>query len=219
MISCIVPVYNNQDSILRVLETLLLCPDVDEVIVVDDCSQDNSAKKIKTLIPRVKAIFNKKNLGKGGAVVKGLRSTRGDTILFCDADLTKMKKHHITNLVNEFNTGLYDMVIAARESNKGIKKLPAKISGERIIKRETIEPYLDLIAQSGNGMEQIINFAHKGKRVKIIVSKNIGHPQKYQRETILGCITSYLKESYQMLRTDFMLRKIELARVLKRSGI
>ncbi len=69
MISCIVPVYNNQDTILHVLNVLLACKSIDEIIAVDDCSQDGSARIISR-VPDVKTIFNSHNLGKGGAVVE-----------------------------------------------------------------------------------------------------------------------------------------------------
>ena len=211
MISCIVPVYNNQRTVLRVLNILLSCDDIDEIIVVDDFSEDNSAKKIKALVPKIKAVFNQHNLGKGSAVVKGIRIAKGETILVCDADLSTIKKHHITNLIREYKLGGWDMVIAGRESDKGWwYYLMARLSGERIFKKRAIEQYLKIIAQSGNGVEQIINFCHRDKKVKIIISKNIGHILKYQRGNLKGALVDYVQEIFQIIKTHLVIKKYQL---------
>ena len=59
-----------------------------EIIVIDDCSTDNTnelLKKNDELFDKI--IELKKNLGKGGAVRKGLEIATGDYILFQDGDL------------------------------------------------------------------------------------------------------------------------------------
>ncbi len=207
MISCIVPVYNNQDTILHVLNVLLACKSIDEIIAVDDCSQDGSARIISR-VPDVKTIFNSHNLGKGGAVVEGIKSSRGDILLFCDADLSKLRTHHIDRLIDEYQTGIHDMVIAGRETDWGWGYLMCILSGERILQRRSIEPYFDLIAAGGNGIEQIINFAHKDKKVKMILSRDIGHILKYHKSGIRGWLPAYVKEAYQVFKTELILRRI-----------
>ncbi|UCH61190.1 MAG: glycosyltransferase family 2 protein [Anaerolineales bacterium] len=215
MISCIVPVYNNENTILHVLTTLLACRAIGEVIVVDDCSQDESVNLIASLGSAVRLITNPVNLGKGGAVVKGIHESQGDTIFTCDADLSRLGAHHLERLIAEYQTGSYDMVIAGREIDRGWGALMASISGERIFRRHMIEPYLDIIATHGNGLEQIINYAHRGRSVKVIVSRDIGHVLKFQQLGLWGSIPAYAKEVYQLLETEWLLRKLALARRYK----
>lgn len=215
MISCIVPVYNNEDTILHVLTTLLACPAIDEIIVVDDCSHDNSVNLIASLLPAVKLICNPVNLGKGGAVAKAIGVSHGDTILTCDADLSRLGTHHLERLIQEFQSGQYDMVIAGRETDKGWGALMASVSGERIFRRQVIEPYLDIIAEHGNGIEQTINYAHRGRNVKIIVSRDIGHVLKFQKMGLRGSLPAYAKEIYQLVQTEMILRKLDLTRKYK----
>lgn len=221
MISCIVPVYNNGKTINRVLKVLVSCKDIKEIFVIDDGSKDNSVKVIKSslesLAPKVKIIINKQNLGKGATVAKGIRQARGEIILLCDADLSKIQKHHIINIINEHKKG-YDMVIAGRETRKWIiGNLMAKVSGERILYKKTIEPYLDLIVEKGSGIEQIINFAHKeqGKKVKIIISKDIGHILKCQRKSKTEAMIAYLEEGVQIFETSLMLQKLKAEKSLE----
>jgi len=207
MISCIVPVYNNENTIEHVLDVLCSCRDIDELIVVDDFSTDGSAGLLLRH-PGAKVILNKSNLGKGGAVVKGIHAARGDTLLLCDADLSTLEAHHIARLIAEYQAGDYGMVIAGRESNIGWAYLMSLISGERIFQRKAIEHFLPLIAAQGNGIEQIINFAFQGKKVKVIINKGVGHIDKWQRGNILKWMPAYAKEAQQLLATEMLLGKV-----------
>ena len=218
MISCIVPVYNNEDTIKHVLKTLVKCKDINEIIVIDDASQDNSVEIInsilKSLGKKVKFFTNKRNLGKGGTIVRGIRKSRGDTLLLCDADLSKLDKIHIKCLINKFKQG-NDLVVMCRTKNRD---WISKLSGERIFNKKIIKPYLNLITEKGNGIEQIINFVHKqnNKKIKFITApKDIGHIIKYQRNDKVEVLKEYCEEGYQLLITEFILQKMGFKNKLK----
>jgi len=217
MISAIVPVYNNQTTIKRVLKVLANCGDIDEIFVIDDASQDKSLKIIKSALPnlgpKVKLIVNQENLGKGGAVVKGIKQSRGEVILLCDADLAKLEQSHIEYLINEHKKG-YEQVVMCR--GKG-RNWIAKLSGERIFYRETINPYLEKIKESGNGIEQIINFSHNhhNKKTKFVTApKDTGHVIKYQRKDKIEAAREYVREGWQLLETEFILQELRLRKKL-----
>jgi len=60
-----------------------------ELIVVDDCSSDQSREVILDFArrdPRVVAAFHDRNRGRSGSRNHGLRLAKGDFIAFCDAD-------------------------------------------------------------------------------------------------------------------------------------
>ena len=89
-ISIIVPVYNEADTIIKVLEQVQNLPiDLEkEIIVIDDGSTD----KTKQLISgygksNTKVIFHEKNKGKGAAIRTALKHVTGDLVLIQDADL------------------------------------------------------------------------------------------------------------------------------------
>tara|TARA_A100001037_G_C15109483_1_gene618211 strand:+ start:600 stop:1553 length:954 start_codon:yes stop_codon:yes gene_type:complete len=73
-IAIIVPCYNEQTQIGRVIETM---PDyVDKMVIVDDCSKDNSVKIIESYIEnnsKVSLIKHNKNQGCGGALATGYK--------------------------------------------------------------------------------------------------------------------------------------------------
>lgn len=116
-ISIIIPAFNEENTIIEILnrvnsekkdETEI------EIIVVDDCSTDNS----KNLLKENTELFDKlveleKNLGKGGAVREGLKHSTGDYVLFQDADLEYSPKDYgkIFRILHEFNA---DVVIGSR---------------------------------------------------------------------------------------------------------
>ncbi|MEA3356862.1 MAG: glycosyltransferase, partial [Patescibacteria group bacterium] len=80
MVTCIVPVYNNEKTIGHVIKTILSFDQVNEFIVIDNFSDDNTRKVIKSFGNKIHAIFNPRNLGKGGSVAKGIKIAKGDVI-------------------------------------------------------------------------------------------------------------------------------------------
>ena len=89
--SIIVPVFNEEKTILTILNQL---KDINfqkfkkEIIVVNDGSTDNT----KNLLDKHKDLYdllysNEKNEGKGSAVRLGLKNSTGEYIVFQDSDL------------------------------------------------------------------------------------------------------------------------------------
>ena len=89
MLSVLVPVYNERDSILRIIEKVLSVPMNLEVIVVDDGSSDGTREILKNWRgdPRVEVLFHDHNRGKGAAIRTGLANARGEYVIIQDADL------------------------------------------------------------------------------------------------------------------------------------
>ncbi len=92
-LSIIIPVFNEEKTIGRVLEKVssVLMPGISkEIIVVDDGSNDATASVISNLksqISNLKSIRHKTNLGKGSAVRTGIENVTGDYLVIQDADL------------------------------------------------------------------------------------------------------------------------------------
>jgi glycosyltransferase involved in cell wall biosynthesis len=97
MVSAIIPARNEEASSARAVESVASQPEIEEVIVVNDQSTDNTAAILAELavrIPKVK-ILNTDALppgwvGKNYAVAMGAAAARGDWLLFTDADTDHM---------------------------------------------------------------------------------------------------------------------------------
>ncbi|MFQ5429750.1 MAG: glycosyltransferase family 2 protein [Phycisphaerae bacterium] len=89
-LSILVPVYNERDTILRVLDKIgrVSFPAATETIVVDDGSTDGTAEVLRALPPvdHTRVYFHAENRGKGAAVRTALDHARGDIIVIQDAD-------------------------------------------------------------------------------------------------------------------------------------
>lgn len=89
--SVIIPCYNASVVIRRALETLenQTCKDF-EVIVVDDCSTDDSREMVKTCINEmsvsIRLLVNDKNSGPGFSRNRGIKEARGKYLCFLDSD-------------------------------------------------------------------------------------------------------------------------------------
>ena len=123
-ITVIIPAYNEARRIGNVLSKI---PDfVDEVIVVDDGSTDGTAEVAEGYGVRV--IRLEQNCGKGCAMRAGVRSARGDVIVFMDAD-GQHRPEEIIKLVEPIVNGEADFVIGARKVEvQGKRPLQRRLS-------------------------------------------------------------------------------------------
>jgi dolichyl-phosphate beta-glucosyltransferase len=91
----VVPAYNEEgrigESLLKIRSYMEAAGWGFEIIVVDDGSRDRTADVVGQLARqdgRLALVVNERNLGKGGAVRRGVLASRGDAVLFSDADLS-----------------------------------------------------------------------------------------------------------------------------------
>lgn len=85
-LSVIVNNYNYEDYVGFAIESVLAQDPCPEVIVVDDCSTDNSRAVISAFGDRIRAVLLDENQGQGGAFNFAYPHATGDLILFLDAD-------------------------------------------------------------------------------------------------------------------------------------
>jgi glycosyltransferase involved in cell wall biosynthesis len=94
-LSIIIPLYNEPETVLSVLDHLqeISLPsfvESREIIVVDDCSADSSFKNVEQYQlqhPEIILLHHQKNMGKGRAVRTGIEKSTGNVILIQDSDL------------------------------------------------------------------------------------------------------------------------------------
>jgi glycosyltransferase involved in cell wall biosynthesis len=106
-LSIIIPLYNEETLIAEVVKQVLavqLPPSVHqfEIVIVDDCSSDQSFNVVTALAaenPLIKVLKHEKNKGKGAAVRTGIGAASGNVFLIQDADL-ELRPSDIPGMVN-----------------------------------------------------------------------------------------------------------------------
>jgi len=163
-VAAIVPAYNEAKRISSVLTALSQTKILDEIIVVDDGSHDNT-EEVVSHFPSVKFLKNQKNIGKAESLQRGVDSTQANVLFFCDADLQNITPEIITEIISPVLTHAYDMFIGIRD-NIMQKSVPlfAINSGERALRRELWEK-LPKSFKHRYRIEAGLNFIakHKGK--------------------------------------------------------
>ncbi|HQZ35203.1 MAG TPA: glycosyltransferase family 2 protein [Ilumatobacteraceae bacterium] len=87
-LSVVMPAYNEEATILQILEQVLASPFTAEVLIVDDCSSDRTAELVRTVTdPRVRLLSQLPNQGKGAALRRGFAEASQPFVIVQDADL------------------------------------------------------------------------------------------------------------------------------------
>lgn len=105
-LSIIIPCHNNEDTIIKTLRSIYSSNNINkhkfEIIVIDDFSLDGSHNLIKKNFPTVKIHKLKKHSGAATARNIGIKKSKGDLLLFIDADAW-FNKATIHNLIKQFD--------------------------------------------------------------------------------------------------------------------
>lgn len=148
MISVIIPFYNEEDNLAllqeRLTHVLTRIGDPYEIILIDDGSIDDSVEMINKKDKHIVLLKHRKQMGKGKALVTGFRASKGDILVFMDADLQD-DPDELPHFIKKIKQG-YDLVNGWRKKrNDGIiKTLPSLIGNRVILKHILKSQYHDI---------------------------------------------------------------------------
>ncbi len=190
-ISCVIPAFNEESTITSVIENVKKVQVIDEIIVVDDGSTDNTAQNAK--LKGVKVIMHVCNQGKGAALKTGVLHSLGEIILFLDADLTSISPKKIASILHPLENDEADFVKTSFTRARGrVTELVVKplfkvifpflnfnqpLSGQFAIKRRVFNN-LKIDDQWGVDVQILLQLVKKGVRISEVDIGRLKHKKQ-----------------------------------------
>jgi len=186
-IAAIIPAYNEEATIGAVISAVKENELIDEVIIVDDGSLDNTYSIAKE--SGAKVLQMSENQGKASAMEQGVKETDASVLVFLDADLIGLNSKNLNDLIEPVIKGELDLAIGTvdrRNLKKYIRwfvqKTDTPVAGQRVLKREL----WDMIPEKykkGYYIESTISLVAREKslRVRTIVLEGVTHVLKERK--------------------------------------
>jgi len=152
MLSVVIPVYNERESVVKIVEAVKRLPLSKQIIIVDDGSTDGTQEALLG-IPQdgcVELFFHCVNQGKGAALQTGFRLAEGNIVIIQDADL-EYDPQDIMKVIQPIIDGRATVVYGSRyldsasensswihrAGNAGLTSLSNWITGQKLTDMET----------------------------------------------------------------------------------
>ena len=115
-VSVIIPAYNEKNNVISLARDVINKIENVEVIIVDDSKEDNISTHLEKM-NKVKYIFRGKKLGRGSAIIEGIKYLikNTDTKIFVEMDADySHDPNELKNNLKLFKEGKYDLLISSR---------------------------------------------------------------------------------------------------------
>ncbi len=190
-ISCIIPAFNEEPTIRGVLQVVKKVKSINEIVVVDDGSADKTFENAKA--EGVKVVRHKVNKGKGAAIKTGVAHSKGDILLFLDADLQSLSPKKIASIIHPLENDEAEFVKTTFTRKRGrVTELVVKplfkvifpfinfrqpLSGQFAVKRELMSN-LRIDDKWGVDIQILLQLVRKGVRVSEVDIGKLKHKKQ-----------------------------------------
>lgn len=221
MISIIIPAYNEETKIKQTIEKIIreiyYKAESFEIIVVNDGSKDKTESIIKKMNNQYVSVYSfEKNQGKGSAVKYGIENSKGDIIVFTDADLPypPEKIFSACHMIHKGADAVFGMRIPAKKGakypwyrtilSKGFGIFVRSVihirqkdtqCGFKVLKKEVAKKIFDKVTINGWGFDVEVVFlaeklGYKTERIPVELS----HDEKNSKINIVRDIVKMVAE-------------------------
>lgn len=200
VISIIIPVYNEEQTLALLLSCVTSWKRAAETIVVNDHSSDATTQVLKQFASFIRLITHTTNKGKGQALASGIQKSRGDILMFLDGDVIGLTHADLDALVEPIIRREADMALGiVRFARFKRFSIAPFITGQRVVWKKHITPHLLQLANSGYGAEIVLNDIHKRLRVVCVQWPTVTIVDKLKKHPLHAAVTSYLREWRQVV--------------------
>jgi glycosyltransferase involved in cell wall biosynthesis len=206
-VSVVVPAYNEAGRIGAVLDPIVASTRVDEVIVVDDGSEDATAEEARGFPVRV--ISLPENRGKAAALAVGVCEAKSDALLFLDADLVGLTREHVDRMIRTYEGKGLDMLVGVFADGRGPTDFAQKInpyaSGQRILSRKLWERARENVEEMNFGIEMALSrlASKEGWNKEYVKLEGVTHVLKEEKRGLVNGILDRLKMYGDMVKWLF----------------
>jgi len=199
MVSVIIPAYNEENTILEVVNTTRKHSWISETIVVDDGSKDGTAKKVRETASKL--IRLPYNQGKATAMDHGVANADNEIICFLDGDIKNLTQANLTELLEPLVKGDYEMFvgICGRQQSKlnSLLIFLPTLGGQRVITKELWKRIPSTYKQDFQ-IEVALNYFARvaGKKMGTTILNNLDHVVKEKK---YGLIQGFFKRVYMII--------------------
>jgi polyisoprenyl-phosphate glycosyltransferase len=184
-VTAIVPAYNEGQRLSRVLDAISSASLVEEIIVVNDGSTDNTSE-VASSFPEITLINLTENTGKGGAMHAGATACDADVVLFLDADLIGITGEQIDSIIRPVVEEQTQMCIGVFRGGRSLTDfaqfMTPYISGQRAMLRNLFLQMPDVeYVRSGVEVAITKHFRSNHLTFSTVILTGCTHPMKEEK--------------------------------------
>lgn len=193
-VTAVIPAFNEANHIKRVLDPLRHTPQLNEIIVVDDGSADDTAVVVaacRAADKRIQLISLPHNVGKGGAIMAGIQASSSDLLVLLDADLIDLRPSHILALVQPVQQRRCAMTLGIFRNGRQQTNLSHRyfyfLSGQRCLRWSAFGQFGHGHAATFHdtrwGIEMAFNLTawQRGLRVQQVPWEGVSHTMRLEK--------------------------------------